>query len=248
MKPLLVGLGISCLGVFAEAGTKPICDKVSFQDVSYTVCEIDPAQNKLRLFLNDETGRPFGHFSRLEDALAERGEALLFAMNGGMYHSDRRPVGLYIEDGIEEMHLVEGAGPGNFGMVPNGVFCISENRAFVVETQDYLRRKPVCEYATQSGPMLVIEGVLHPRFFPESDSRHIRNGVGSDPEGNRVVFVKSEELVNFHAFATLFRDHLELPMALYLDGNISRLFDAGAGRNDTGFRMGPIIGVIDAKN
>jgi uncharacterized protein YigE (DUF2233 family) len=96
--------------------------------------------------------------------------------------------------------------------------------------------------------MLVIEGVLHPRFLPESDSRHIRNGVGSDPEGNRVVFVKSEELVNFHAFATLFRDHLELPMALYLDGNISRLFAAGAGRNDTGFRMGPIIGVIDAKN
>jgi uncharacterized protein YigE (DUF2233 family) len=47
-------------------------------------------------------------------------------MNAGMFHEDLRPVGLYIEDGAEEMRLVTRDGPGNFGLLPNGVLCISD--------------------------------------------------------------------------------------------------------------------------
>jgi uncharacterized protein YigE (DUF2233 family) len=92
--------------------------------------------------------------------------------------------------------------------------------------------------------MLVIGGNLHPRFLVTSTSRHIRNGVGVSADGRRAVFAISDRPVSFHAFATLFRDRLKTPQALYLDGSVSRLFAPGVGRNDPGRAMGPIIGVV----
>lgn len=248
MRRLFGGLILMMLGGHAQAQQVPFCQEMTFQQRPYSVCEVNPEISDLRLFLNDPDGRPLGHFSRLSKELERQGETLLFAMNGGMYHPDRSPVGLYVENGKQIMHVVEGAGPGNFGMVPNGVFCIEKNRARVIETEAYVKDQPTCDFATQSGPMLVVDGELHPRFFPESDSRHIRNGVGTSPDGKRVFFVKSDGLVNFFEFASLFRDRLNTPFALYLDGNISRLFDQGAGRDDKGFRMGPIIGVVGRAN
>lgn len=246
MKPLVGSVLVTLSGAVAAAEPAPFCQRVEYSAQTYTVCEADAARDDIRIFLNGSNGQPLGHFSRLSRMLDTQGETLLFAMNGGMYHPDRSPVGHFVENGREEMRVIPGAGPGNFGMVPNGIFCVGDDTANVIETGAYLSEQPACRFATQSGPMLVIDGDLHPRFFPESDSRYIRNGVGTSADGKRVVFVKSEGVVNFHAFASLFRDKLGLPSALYLDGNISRLFDAGAGREDKGFRMGPIIGVVSA--
>ncbi|MFC3119046.1 phosphodiester glycosidase family protein [Jhaorihella thermophila] len=172
---------------------------------------------------------------------------LAFAMNAGMYHDDRSPVGHYVEDGQEQMRVIPNAGPGNFGLLPNGVFCIRAGRADVIETRRYLVERPACTHATQSGPMLVIDGELHPRFLPDSTSRHIRNGVGTSADGRRVVFAISEGTVTFHEFGRLFRDGLGLPNALYFDGKISRLYAPGIGRNDVGFAMGPIVGVVEPR-
>ncbi|WP_201722282.1 phosphodiester glycosidase family protein, partial [Sulfitobacter sp. HI0040] len=128
----------------------------------------------------------------------------------------------------------------------NGIFCIREGRADVMETKAFLRSKPDCVHATQSGPMLVIDGALHPRFLRDSDSRYIRNGVGTSKDGTRVVFVISENPVNFHSFGSYFRDRLQLPNALYFDGNVSRLRAPALGRDDAGFApLGPIIGVVE---
>lgn len=217
------------------------CEDVSFEGRPYTVCEVRPAEDRLRLFLHGPSGEPYGSFSAVE---AEHGP-LAFAMNAGMYHEDRRPVGLYRERGEEIAPLVTSAGPGNFGLLPNGLLCLSEEGAFVLETLAYAEGARDCPSATQSGPMLVIDGEIHPRFLPDSDSRYVRNGVGTSKDGARAVFAISSRPVTFHEFARLFRDGLGLPDALYFDGSISRLYAPSLGRNDWGVWMGPIVGLLE---
>jgi uncharacterized protein YigE (DUF2233 family) len=222
----------------------PACRAIVFDDAPFTVCEMDPRDADIRLFLRDEAGTPFATFGRLDGALRARGLQLVLAMNAGMYHDDRSPVGHYVENGIEEMRVIASDGPGNFGLLPNGVLCVRAGRADVIETRRYLARAPDCRHATQSGPMLVIDGALHPRFVADSPSRYVRNGVGTSADGTRLVWAISEIAVNFHHFARLFRDELGLPNALFLDGNVSRLFVAETGRSDFGRPMGPILGVV----
>ena len=216
------------------------CRELSFEGAPYTVCSAPPGAD-VRLFLDGPDGR-LGGFGRVEDMLAARGERLVFAMNAGMYHPDRSPVGLYVEDGARVMRLIESAGPGNFGMLPNGVLCLGE-RFEVLTTEAYAAGPPDCRHATQSGPMLVIDGALHPRFIEGSDSLNVRNGAGVAPDGTLHLAI-SRRPVNFHDFARLFRDGLGTPDALYLDGRVSRLWAPALGRRDPGLPLGPMIGLV----
>ena len=219
------------------------CAQLVHGDIPYTICEAE-AGDDLRLFLADEAGAPFGSFERIEAELAGQGLGLGFAMNAGMYHPDRSPVGLYVEAGEMQARIVTSAGPGNFGMLPNGVFCVQDGGFAVVESRAFAADPPDCRHATQSGPMLVIDGALHPRFLPDSDSRLIRNGVGVSADGSRAVFAIANQPVSFHQFGRLFRDALETPQALYFDGNVSRLHAPGLRRSDWGRQMGPVVGLV----
>ncbi len=232
--------------LWASPALAVTCEDVRYDGNSYTVCTVLPGSEELRLFLYDADGEPFGQFSAIERALRDSGKQLGFAMNAGMYHDDRAPVGLYVEDGEEVMRVIPNAGPGNFGLLPNGVLCLRPGRADVYETLRFVDEAPDCAHATQSGPMLVIDGALHPRFLPDSTSRFIRNGVGTTRDGQRAVFAISNNAVTFHEFGRFFRDHLELPNALFLDGNISRLYAPDLDRSDFGFSLGPIIGTVTA--
>lgn len=232
------------LAALWPAAAVAACAAVRHDGRAYTLCEAEAGRDEVRLWLRAPEGGVWGGFDRLNAALAAEGKRLGFAMNAGMYHPDRAPVGLYIEDGRTLSRLVTAAGPGNFGMLPNGVFCVLEGRFAVIESRAFAARPPDCRHATQSGPMLVIEGRLHPRFLPDATSRHIRNGVGVSADGRRAVFAISDEPVTFHEFARLFRDGLGLPNALYLDGSISRLYAPGLGRAGIGLPMGPIVGTV----
>ena len=207
----------------------------------YTICTFDPARHRVSVRLNGFDGRPYGKLPRLTDARPDA----LFAMNGGMYHDDLAPVGLYVEDGAEAESLKTKRSWGNFGLLPNGVFWVDGGRAGVSETLSYRRsgRKP--DFATQSGPMLVVEGALHPRFKRSSDSYKVRNGVGVSADG-RVHFALSHGAVNFWTFATLFRDHLDTPNALFLDGTVSAVRARGFSRGGFWAPLGPMIVVEEA--
>lgn len=224
------------------------CRNASHDGIRYVLCEADAGSEDLRLFLNDNNGKLLGQFGAVDRALDAEGKQLLFAMNAGMYHDDRAPVGHYVENGRETMRVIKNPGPGNFGLLPNGVFCIRDTRADVFETLAFVDADPDCQFASQSGPMLVIDGELHPRFLPDSTSRYIRNGVGTSADGKRVVFALSRQAVTFHEFGRLFRDGLNLPNALFFDGNISRIYAPQIGRNDPGFALGPIVGIVADKN
>ena len=222
------------------------CSQTEFEAVGYTLCEVG-AGDDLRLFHAGPDG-VYGQFRAVDRALDAASERLSFAMNAGMFHSDLSPVGLYVENGVELAPLVTRAGPGNFGLLPNGVFCAASDGTFaVLESRRFAEKRPECRFATQSGPMLVIGGDLHPRFLPASESLNIRNGVGVSADGARAVFVISDGPVNFHAFARFFRDVLGFREALYLDGSISRLYAPSLGRRDGGFAIGPIVGMVEPK-
>jgi uncharacterized protein YigE (DUF2233 family) len=218
------------------------CRPLLHEDAQYTVCTVDLRQYRLRLFWRGPDGEAYGSFDRLKAAHPE----LAFAMNGGMYHKDWSPVGLYVEDGRELKKANTANGPGNFHMKPNGVFFAGQDRAGVLETGRYLRQRPKAEIATQSGPMLVIDGRIHPKISEEGISRKVRNGVGvRDP--HTVVFAISEGLVTFGQFARLFRDVLGCQNALFLDGSVSSLYAPALKRSDWHAPLGPIIGAVEKR-
>ncbi|AZL59014.1 hypothetical protein EI545_09285 [Tabrizicola piscis] len=242
LRPALaLALALSLAPVASDAAT---CRDITFDRAAYTLCEVALGED-LRLFHSGTEGA-YGSFARVNVALEATGQTLGFAMNAGMYHRDLAPVGLYVEDGQERSAIVTSDGPGNFGLLPNGVFCIGDSFR-VIESLSYKAEQPACRYATQSGPMLVLNGDLHPKLLPGSDSLYVRNGVGVSADGTRAIFAISDDAVNFHAFARLFRDELGLSDALYFDGNISRLYAPELNRHDAGFPMGPIVGTVIPK-
>jgi len=151
------------------------------------------------------------------------------------------PVGLYVENGKELSSLNTSKGEGNFFLKPNGVFLINERGASVVETSEYDPNGVVL--ATQSGPLLLHKGKIHPAFKGQSTSRLIRNGVGV-LSSDVVIFAISEDPLNFYEFATLFRDVLKCQDALYFDGVVSSLYAPELKRDDRKYELGPMIGII----
>jgi uncharacterized protein YigE (DUF2233 family) len=225
----------------AQAG----CSTVSVDANVFTACSFDPAKSQIKIYNLGDDGMPLGSLPALERYVLSKGERLVFAMNGGMFGAGLKPIGLYVEGGKALKKLNRRSGAGNFHLKPNGVFYVAGNRAAVLTSDDYAKSNAVPDYATQSGPMLVINGQLHPKFSASGTSEKIRNGVGVKSDGT-VVFAISDTLVTFTEFATLFRDTLSCPNALFLDGSVSGLYSAELGRNDGLVPLVPYLGPMVA--
>ncbi len=232
------------LSIAVEA--KAACRSVSHNRVDYTMCEFDPAKVNIEIYNLNPAGEPFGDFDALSENLLAAGKTLRFAMNAGMFDEQLKPIGLYVEDGKQARKLNRRGGFGNFHLKPNGVFFLVSGKARVLETDAYARLGVKPDFATQSGPMLVIDGQLHPRFSATGTSRKRRNGVGVTKDG-MAVFALSEGSVNFHDFATLFRDELGCDNALFLDGSVSSLYAPELNRNDRLVPLGPMVGVTETR-
>jgi uncharacterized protein YigE (DUF2233 family) len=239
--------------VGADAAKADPCRQDRFEKTDYIVCTIDPAASDLRLFWRDRKGASHRGFTTLARSVEHDGAKLTFAMNGGMYRPDFSPVGLHIENGEElrpaDTTTIEGP-PGkvpNFYKKPNGVFFLAGTSAGIMTTDAFTKEKPSAWFATQSGPMLVIQGRLHPALIPGSTDQTRRSGVGVCERG-RVRFAISETDINFHTFARLFRDHLSCPNALFLDGGRGAgIYSPALDRDDVSWHggYGPILGLVE---
>jgi uncharacterized protein YigE (DUF2233 family) len=225
----------------APAAAAGPCEPVTHEGERFVACTVDLRRARIRTFWRGPDGQPYASLSRLA---AAQGPKLSFAMNGGMYDADLAPVGLYVEEGHELKAANTANGPGNFHLKPNGVFYVSGERAGVLETSRYLRGRIRADFATQSGPMLVIAERIHPKISTNGPSQKVRNGVGVKADGHTAVFAISEGPVTFGVFARLFRDALGCPNALFLDGSVSSLYAPGLDRQDLSRPLGPLVGAV----
>ena len=201
---------------------------------------IDLNKQDLKLYWKKENGEMIKNFLTLQKLSESKSEKLIFAMNGGMYKNDLSPQGLYIENGIIKSEIdTLTNGFGNFYMQPNGIFYITnKNKGFVCKTTDF--KNSDIRYATQSGPLLLLNGGIHSKFRNGSKNLNIRNGVGITPNGN-LIFAMSKEKINFYDFARYFKS-IGCENALYLDGFVSKTYLPEKGWNLTDGNFGVIIG------
>ena len=206
---------------------------------------VDSKVHNIKLYLKDENGQGFGQFNSLAKHLKTKNEKLVFAMNAGMFMENLMPLGLYIENGklVQKINLRTKA-HGNFYMQPNGIFSLTKKGAQINETHKFKNNDVL--FATQSGPMLLINSKLNRSIKKQSISRLIRNGVCID-KSKHVIFSISSKPVSFFEMAQHFKDDLSCENALYLDGAISQIYWPKINRFGMRSDIGPMIGVTLVK-
>jgi uncharacterized protein YigE (DUF2233 family) len=245
VKRLAALLLMLIAGCGAAADDRP-CAARTFEGSTFKVCRYDPATSELRLAL-DGPSVALGSLTALKAQLGADAARVEFAMNAGMYDTNRRPVGLYVEAGRQRKAARLCNGPSNFCLAPNGVFWTdARGRPHLDETAGFLARGAKPQWATQSGPLLVQAGQLHPKLSPDGASRYVRNGVGLC--GGMALFAISEGPVSLGRFARFFRDELGCQDALHIDGTVSSLWAPSLKRLDGRTGLGPLIVVLKKKS
>ena len=221
MKALIVFI-ILLFSFVPQSLNKPRNISGYYDDGKYIVVKVNPTNMSVITCYKNSDGEVIGDFERLDQHISSTGHDLIFACNGGMFMTDLRPLGLYVENGRTLMPLNTRSASTNFYIKPNGVFYILYNgEVGLCKTEVYQGCVNV-KYATQSGPMLVIDGVINPKFIETSRSYRVRNGVGMNRDGE-VVFILSQYGVTFYDFAYTFQQ-VGCDNALFLDGDISAFY------------------------
>lgn len=227
-------------GLPAKPRAPSACKPITFDGKRFTECIAVPGRHRITTKITGKNGVIYRGFAGLAEDVDPA--TVAFAVNGGMYDTGSEPIGYYAEDGERLYPLNSRDGGGNFYLKPNGVFFGAADGDWRVMTSDDFAARVVQRpnFGTQSGPMLLLDGKLHPRISPDGTSRKIRNAVGVDAEG-RAHFVISDEPVSFGTLAALMRDHAGTRDALFLDGTVSALWDPATGRIDGRYPLGPLI-------
>ncbi len=215
---------------------------LDFAESEFDVAVVPLERFNLHLLWQDEQGSNYYSLGAARLALEVRDLRPVLLTNGGIFLPGFKPMGLHVEEGRQRVALNRWHGGGNFFLQPNGVFFVEQGKAAIEETEAYHNAHHQPELAVQSGPLLTLAGELHPKFRAESESAFIRNGVGVDRQG-RVVFAIADDPVNLHTFARLFLERLDCPNALYLDGNLSRMYLPSLARYDDGGPFAAILAV-----
>lgn len=201
---------------------------------------VDLEKQHLAFYWKDDNNNNLYNFKNLKKWLIQKDEKLIFATNGGMYLKNRSPQGLFIQNGVVKtpINTIQEA-YGNFYMQPNGVFYITnDNKGYITTSLNFVEEN--VKFATQSGPMLVIDDKIHSKFRNGSKNLNIRNGVGVLPNGN-LLFAMSKQEINLYDFATYFKKQ-GCKNALYLDGFVSRTYLPKKNWNSINGSFGVMIG------
>ncbi len=241
-NPSLLGRAFCVLAIVcvANAEDTPASDTPiqyslkSFEGGEFHVVRVDLARAAISAVWKDSAGQPLLTFGNALKQLRESKVEPLFMTNAGIFTPSVAPGGLYVQSGEVKVPINRNNGEGNFHLKPNGVFFINVDGAHVEDsdrvTEDMIKTMQV---ATQSGPLLVRDGEIHPQFQIDSENKKLRSGVGVVTP-KEIYFVLSKVEVNFHHFARFFRDELKCSDALYLDGVISKFYL----RNEAAFQPG----------
>lgn len=217
--------------------------RIEFKGVPFTIYKVDLSREALALHARDSKGTSIRNAGDLSDYLARESKVLKFATNAGIFSKTFIPLGLHIEDSKLLVPLNLGSGTGNFYLKPNGIFYLKGATASVIPSDRYdAKLEP--DFATQSGPLLLVNGSVNELFDPKSNNKLIRSGVGVD-EASTVYFAISDRVVSFFDFALLFREELKCRSALYLDGVISRMYVADLNRKETDGNFAALFSVVD---
>lgn len=213
--------------------------QIQAQDSRFVSFTTEPSS--IKFYWKDNNGQILRSIQNLKSFIETQNQELKFATNGGMYLKDNSPQGLYIENGATVKSIDTLSGTGNFYLKPNGIFFITkDDKAIVCENSKFIDDEQI-KFATQSGPMLLIDGEIHPAFKQGSKNLNIRNGVGILPD-NKVIFAISTEEVNLYDFAEFLKKQ-NCKNALYLDGFVSRAYIPGENWKQLDGNFGVMIGV-----
>lgn len=207
----------------------------------YAVAEVPSSEVKhIQMFYKDQSGNRFWNIWNVKQSVEKQGKQLVFAMNGGMYTPLYKPVGLFIDHGKEIQPINLKNGNNNFCWKPNGVFAIDNSgKAQVVVSEKF--NSSNIKYATQSGPMVLINGKMHDGF-EKSTSMYIRNAVGVKANGD-VFFCISLKSVTFQQLAAFMLKN-NCVNALYFDGSVSEMYCPQNSQWDCGSSFGVIVGFV----
>jgi uncharacterized protein YigE (DUF2233 family) len=155
---------------------------------------------------------------------------VVFATNGGIFERPEAATGLLISGGTEIHPINLANGAGNFFLKPNGIlFRTDDGRWHIVESGEFeaLRSKQVATVtdATQSGPLILRKGIIHPAIQPTSQNKLLRNAACVDAKGGlHLIMTRGDG--TFHEVARTAID-MACTDALYLDGVISSVLHDG---------------------
>lgn len=247
-------LEINQLKIKPKTDTTTITKNFAAKSVNFAGAAYDTyisESKNITFFWKNKQGFKYNSLGNLKLQIEQQGNKLIFATNGGMYTEQKDPQGLYVENGKELKSIdlsvnTNGNFYMNYGNEPNsnGIFLIdNSDNAKIIKSNEYHRYDLVTKFATQSGPILLFNGKINPAFTEGSSNKKYRSGVGII-NSNKVVFVLSKEPVNFYDFARIFRDQFKCQTAMYLDGEISKMYLPELNRYDVGGDFGVIIGII----
>lgn len=239
-----------------------------YKKKKYLVYKFNTNQDSLELSVLPNKSKSGRTIKLAWDQLTAQKRKPVFIMNAGMFNETYAAQGLLIESGVTINYLdtnITKGKSGNFYMQPNGIFFINGEGKFQIETtSEFINKqntknktdtgiKKKILFATQSGPMLVINNTIHKAFNPRSSNFNIRNGIGirNVKEGQQIFLVVSEEQVNFHEFASFYKDVLHCENALYLDGFVSRAYMQSGNKKmgvlDNKMGLGPLFIICKKK-